>query len=263
MLIEYTIEATCEPKRRLGPEGLFDRLRCLARVLGADAPAAEEAAAGRKAEFELRPLAYHCNRCPANCAGRAFGCFGIVQGPLAEEAEEWLIGLLPETLKPGGSDTAASPEQVRQVRALLQRLQELGASGRLVDEQHRGTPLLEGKRPAERRYGPFYRRVRLTSSQLIELLFLRGTVEPADAELVCRALAVWEDGGEGEDGLPEAVFTQPADDEDDPSVAELKQYFLTLMVACSLDLAVRVRLQPEETSPARGPAAGPLDGEDA
>jgi hypothetical protein len=250
MVVEYTIEAACEPKRKLGREGLLERLRCLARLREDDAPGKEAALEARKADFQLRPLAFHCARCPANHARRPFGCFGVIQGPISQEAEEWLVDLLPETLTPRRE---APPELGRQagfIHALARRMRELGVNGKAVDDSHRADGLFEGRRPVSRKFGPIFRTVRISSSQLLHWLLFRAKIEPSDAELICRALAVWEDGGKGEDGVPEVVFTQPPDEDDDPSVVELKQLFMALIVACSLDLDVRTEVQefdaPEE-----------------
>ena len=237
VLIEYTIEVECEPKRRLGVDGLFDRLRCLAGTMATDTPAPEETMAARRAEFQLRPLAFHCTRCPANHQGRAFGCFGMIQCPVSEEAEEWLIELLPETLKPG-----KEAPQVEYLQELIHRLRSFEITGKAVDDHHRTGSLIEARRGFGKRYGSILRPQVLTSSQLFQLLFLQERVEPADAELVCRALGVWEDGGIGDDGLPEVIFTQPADEDDDPSIGDLKHFLMALMVACSMEVGMRTRL---------------------
>ncbi len=251
MLIEYTIEIPCDPKRRFTREGLFDRLRVLAGALGMPYSATGERAAAREVEYELRPLAFHCARCPASYNSRAYGCFGMVQGPLSSEGEEWLLGLLPESLQPRKKGAEPDPRAVY-TRQLIARLAELGATGKLVDERYR-PGLLERRRPAQRRYGSMFRPVSVTSSQLLQVLLFSGVVAPLDAELAMRALGVWEDGERGEDGVPEVIFTQPADDEDDPTVADLKQFFMGLMVACSLNVAVRTRVAEAGAADPRGP----------
>src|SRR5262245_30749667 len=43
----------------------------------------------------LEPLATHCVGCAANRAGRDFGCFDLVNYPISQAAELWLLKQLP------------------------------------------------------------------------------------------------------------------------------------------------------------------------
>jgi len=257
MVVEYSIDVPCEPKRRFRLEGLFDRLRRLARVMGNTASGWEERTEARQAEFELRPLAFHCGKCPANYAARAFGCCGIVQAPISEDAEEWLIELLPETLRGKPSVEGPSPGQLEAVPRLARRLRELGVNGKALDERYRKGTLLQARRGAVQRYGFLFGAPALSTSQIFQLLFAGETVTPADAELLCRALGVWEDGETGDDGLPEVIFTQPPDDEDDTSILQLKQFFLALMHGCSLGVPVRTRIYQPPAPGANGNGSHP------
>lgn len=249
MRIEYAVELPCEPRRRFGEDGLRHRLRCLQQGRSA-LPGDPRAAAARQATFELRPLAFHCTRCPANFLDHEFGCSGSIAVPLSPEAEEWLIGRLPSRLNGRGKPTPAEASRIEATRRLLEWLTEAGIDGLLVDTAYRkARSLVERRRPAERRYGPLFRRTRLTSSQLLHLLFLRERVHPPVAETVCRALGIWEDGGPGADGIPEVVFTEPVQEEDDESVADLKEFLFALMIACSLDVPLRTELVEEGAPP--------------
>jgi hypothetical protein len=244
LAVDYLLEFSCEPKRRLGRERLLALLRRLARFRGEAAAWGEAAVQARDAEFELRPLAFHCVRCPANHAGREFGCFEALQLPLSGEAEEWLAELLPASLK--GRESAPDEAQQRAwVEKLLARLAELPIDGEQV-ERHRGPGrLLERRKPAARRYGSLFRPEVLTTGQLLALLLFGREVPPVLGELVCRALGVWLDE-KGEDGALEAVFNQPVEADDDPSVADLKQFLHALMVAASLDAPVGTELRAAE-----------------
>ncbi|HEU4754379.1 MAG TPA: hypothetical protein VFU47_14825 [Armatimonadota bacterium] len=242
MPVDYLLEFPCEPKRRLGRERLLELLRRLPRFRGEEATSGLAADEARDAGFQLRPLAFHCARCPANHAGREFGCFDAVELPLSAEAEEWLVELLPVSLKESDEVEAEEVRQRRSVRELIDRLRERPASAG-VDERRGSSRLVERKRPAERRYGALFRRERLTSGQLVDLLLLEAPVHPETAELACRALGVWQDGGTGEDGVPEAVFCEPVQPDDDPSVADLKQYLHALMVASSLSAPVTTEVR--------------------
>jgi hypothetical protein len=48
-----------------------------------------------------------------------------------------------------------------------------------------------------------------------------------------------------EDGVPEMVFTQPRENEDDASVAQIKLFFYAAMIACSLDVPIRLERVPD------------------
>lgn len=258
MPLDYILDIPCEPKRRFGIDGLLDRLRLLATLEAGVEPRPGDAAAIREAMFELRPIAFHCARCPANHLNREFGCYGCVETPITAEAEEWLIELLPASLNPRDNKSPAAKDRAERVRLLAQEFREHGISGKPVDERRRSGNrgvaradagfTLELPRPVVRKYGALLRRIRITSSQLLHYLFLYGELEPKGAEEFCRALGIWEDGGEGDDGTPEVVFTQPEELSDDPSVADLKRFFLALIIACSLNVSVRTSVTPERPS---------------
>lgn len=246
MAIDYTLELPCEPKRKLGLEGLSDRLRLLEDLQTELDLTPEQMASVREVVFELRPLAFHCSKCPANHRNREFGCFGRVETPLSEEAEDWILELLPPTLVPTEAESKEQRGQVQAAARLVERLKALEITGKTLDQRRptRKQPepgpetLVEGRSGVGRSYGKLFRRSRLGTSPILELLLLRHTVSPADAELVCRALGIWVEGGEGEDGVSEMYFTQPIEGDDDPTVAQLKLFFYALMVACSLEVNV-------------------------
>jgi hypothetical protein len=247
MVLDYLIDIPCEPRRRLGLEALLARLRLLARARYSETLNPEEAAAARTAMFDLQPLMFHCGRCPANAAGHEFGCYGCLHEPVSIEAEEWLYDRLPLTLSEKRAEDDAERKQMERVRALAETLRVEQNTGDTVDER-RGPGLAIRPKGMTRTYGSFFRRRSVGSSQLLELLLTRGVIDPATAELLCRALAVWQDGGIAADGLPEAVFTEPPADTDDQATADLKQLFLALMTACSLDVPVRTWLEPPHVS---------------
>lgn len=251
MLIQYSVDLPCEPKRRLGGDTLGDRLRHLTRVVSDPEPTPGDVAYARRAEFQLRPLAFHCSKCPANFGGRAFGCFGLLQCPISEEAEEWLMNLLPETLDP--RRLRAEGRRAGAVRSLLDRLAERGLDGRPVDSSRGPTGIARGRRPVTRRYGSLLKPIRVSSSQLLQLMLMGDRLGSADGELLCRALGVWEDAGVAEDGVNEVVFSQLQDPDDEPSVGELKDFLLAVMVAGSFEIGVRTSLHPD-TADERRPA---------
>jgi hypothetical protein len=235
--LDYMIDLPCDPKRRFGREGLWERVRSLDPTRSAG-----DALRALESGFELRPVAFHCVRCPANRSRREFACEGALPLPLSAEGERWLAGLLPVSLRERDAESPAQTRQIRAAHDLARRLPELAVSGADCEQGFRGAGLLEAPHPTVRQYGWLWRPTRLTSSQLLELLLLRGRVEPAPAEAVCRALGVWHDGDRTADGVPEVVFTQPVESADEPSVAGLKRFLLALMIAASLDVPLLTSL---------------------
>lgn len=244
MPIDFTLEFPCEPKRKLGLEGLSDRLRLLENLHRELELTPEQTASVREVVFELRPLAFHCGKCPANHRNREFGCFGRIEAPISVDAEDWLWELLPASLTPAEGDTPQQRAQAQAVTRLIARLRELEITGRAADQrrprrsQGGDPPLFEADKGVRRTYGRLFRRVRLTTSQLLEALLLRGTIHTDLGELICRALGIWQEGSVGEDGVPEMYFTQPIEGDDDPTVAQLKLLFYAIMTAGSLNTNV-------------------------
>jgi hypothetical protein len=245
MEIDYVIEFPCVPKRRLRSPGLLTLLRRIERFRSAEQPGKAEAAEAREADFRLRPLAFHCARCPANHAGGSFGCHGRLETPISAHAEEWLGDLLPASLTPREDTTFEQRCQIESVRDLLQYLSQHPVTGKLADARRGGEELLERKHPLTKRYGSLFRSRTVSTSQLLQLLLLGERLQPEPAELLCRALGAWVDGGDGDDGIPEVVFTMPLETDDDSSVADLKDFLHALIVACSLDAPVRLVLDDE------------------
>jgi hypothetical protein len=251
--IDYTIDLPCEPRRIFGKQGLLDRLRSFHGTSVSDESIGGTIAAGMEAEFELRPLAFHCIGCPANASRGSYGCYGALKMPISAAAEEWLFRQLPRRLRPKKDASPHLRQQMQAAGRLIARLDTMRLTGKIVDERHRGGELLQRKRPLRRKYGFWFRRTTLSTSQLFELLFLRERLRPDDAELVLRALGVWESGGKDEDGLPLVVYNAPAEDDDEDSVAELKDFLLTLTLACSTSSEIRIFLQ-EKQEPKRDAA---------
>src|SRR5690606_18251401 len=48
----------------------------------------------------LDEFAPHCVGCPANLAGKAYGCVGYINYPISNEAEIWLLEQLPDVRDP-------------------------------------------------------------------------------------------------------------------------------------------------------------------
>jgi len=132
---------------------------------------------------ELKPFEAQCGGCPANITGQPFGCSGYIRYPLPSRAEEWLMGRLPESL-----DSAAGQFLTRAIR-------EMGYKGAPTRRMRRGRwqggkRFLERTRPARRRWGGFLRGTRITSDQVLEILWLVGSLEPAHCLFVSLFLGI-------------------------------------------------------------------------
>lgn len=237
-VIDYCIDLACEPKRKLGLERLLQCLQQLTEVPGSRPP---DTAAAQEAGFKLRPLAFHCRRCPASLTHEAFGCFGSINLPLTPAAEWWFIDLLPRSLK---APKRASEEERRRVEAFRGFLEWWRARG-VPEQAVRAHRLVSGtfhlRRPPSRGYGPPWRRTHVDTDLLYHLLLSPDRLDPRPAEMLCRALGLWVDGEPDASGVRPAVFARPPERDDPPEIRELKQYFVALMVACSLERAVVLR----------------------
>lgn len=245
MVIDFVIELPCEPKRRLRPPGILTLLRRIETSQGGGEPVGQEDAAAREAGFRLRPLAFHCAQCPANHANSAFGCHGRIHAPLSAAAEEWLADQWPSSLTAREDWTPDQRAQLKSFRRLLEFIEREKVTGAAAEVERSSGGMFLRKKPRRKRYGPLFRRSTSSSSQILELLFLAGRVEPDVGELVCRALGVWVDLESAEDGVAEVLFTAPEEPEDDPSLVDVKQYLHALMVASSLSVPVKLVLDDE------------------
>lgn len=123
MAIDYIIEYDCIPKQTLTQEGIIQRLKEKERAetiiqwfraAGDGRPPSEMGFEFSKSTPEeegekelivvqdlldhaanLEPLEHHCKGCPANRAGKPFGCMGFIQYPISARAEAWLLDRLP------------------------------------------------------------------------------------------------------------------------------------------------------------------------
>jgi hypothetical protein len=240
--IDYTVDLDCEPKRRFGLGGLAERLSLVEKIQSAGGASREQTSLLREVMFELGPVGFHCMRCPANHREQEFGCYGRVDTPISAEAEEWLMSLLPTSLTRPDPNTAEMRAQAEFVPALLDQMEAMQIPLRALDERRSarksGAAELERKKQLTHTYGRLLKKRRISSDQLVYLLLYGGSIQPEAAEILCRALGIWQEGGLGEDGVPEVAFTQPLDSDDDGSIAQLKLLFYALMVACSLGVAV-------------------------
>ncbi len=120
MAIDYIIELDCPPKRVLSADGILERLKerqraaeviAWFRAAGDKRPPAEmgfefsHSASSEKQLIIVQDLldhaaaldehAGHCQNCPANISGEAYGCMGFINYPISAQAEVWLLERLP------------------------------------------------------------------------------------------------------------------------------------------------------------------------
>lgn len=202
----------------------------------------------RRASEALKPLALHCDGCPATLTGGDFGCVHSITLPLSEVSERWLV------------KRAGPPESLagQLLRATIEQM-NLGQCELL--DQWRTSGLLQSERPKaididDHEAGEA---LAVTSDHLLHFLFMSGDIEPTralsallflralstdtDQELgtdtVIRLIHAFQMGG-GEGSLPEFVFTAPPQLSDDPSVFELKTFLFALFRAFQLGVPVRL-----------------------
>lgn len=120
----------------------------------------------------------HCNGCPANVSGRSFGCIGKVNYPITSEAEAWLLSRLPEDAK-GPS-----------LSLLFKFLADLEIDGAQVDPQRTRAQMFELKAPAVRKWGGWFDKKQITSSQLLYMLAFGGNIGPQQAQLYTKLLSL-------------------------------------------------------------------------
>jgi hypothetical protein len=149
---------------------------------------------GQKEEVELRvadllaeaaplkQLAVYCNSCSANMLRTDFGCGGAIHYPLTRQAEQWLVSRLPDDLNtPCGF-------------LLQQAIQDFKYNGVNIDAARVRDDLYEMKSPAVRYWGRFFsRKIRITSSQILQMMFDVGSFLPAHAKMLAYFLGYIDD----------------------------------------------------------------------
>lgn len=126
MGIDYVLDLACTPKQQLGVDVLVELVKSKTRA-DAVLEMVRKDGDGRtpdQIQFEvvlqtpdgtksetvsvqtlidqavpLEPLRAHCAGCPANGDSPGFGCYRSIPYPIPEEAEAWLLGLLPDDIE--------------------------------------------------------------------------------------------------------------------------------------------------------------------
>ncbi len=117
----------------------------------------------------LDPLAHHCDGCPANASARPFGCYGSIAYPIQISTEDWLMARLPDSL-----DSTAG-------QLLNHSIKDLNFDGRLLAQMRSNDVFFESKKPRVRSWGTWLSKTRITSDQILQMMFCVGEVEPSHA----------------------------------------------------------------------------------
>jgi len=186
----------------------------------------------------------HRDECPAcELLGEDLACVGLVAPRVAAEAEAALLRRLPDDLE-------SLPGVL--LRQFLEEAKVAGDGGAAL----RALGLFEAPGPMSRHWGPFFRRVTVTSDQLLEAMFDAGDVTPPHAlALLCHLGGLLIDGerplaAEHGPRLGELVrapktrrtrtaCTIPAPT-GDPAAAPFDRYLRALYAGFVLDCPVRV-----------------------
>ena len=261
MAIDTIVDLGCVPKQTLGTVGILERLKGrsraeavirLYRKAGDNRPPSEmgfelsrtNAQGNEETQVivvqamldqaaDLDPLEGYCAGCPANAAARPFGCMNFIQYPISAAAEVWLLKQLPP------------PDEPLPWLLLRQTVQEMGYTGQSAAPLRTGGSYFQEPGGFARALGEFA----VTTNQLFEMVFMLGPILPAHAGALLLFFNAIPRNGETEDlttildrllptdALRERYpFQQLADDEDDATISELKQFLYALWHAWSLNV---------------------------
>jgi hypothetical protein len=261
MGIDYLIHYDCEPKRAVTLEGLITRLKGrdraekiikLYRVNGDQrspshmgfemvrrTPDGEEETEIvivqdlLDAAEELKPWEHYCAGCPANSAGRPFGCIGSINYPISISAERWLLNQLPSNDHP-------------LPYILLQKaIREMGYKGEsAIGLRSEEEVYMQSLEPLIRDYDGFT----VSGNQVFEMLFLSSPIRPAHASLLLQFFGAISPNLEADEIMRLAVPpTQEWIDQnapflfkpsaiDDETISDLKAFFKAMYTAWRLSV---------------------------
>lgn len=171
----------------------------------------------------LKELAVHCSNCPVNVRSADFGCGGAIHYPITAKSERWLLSRLPADL--------ATPAGQLLTRAIA----DFHYDGREVDAARRRKEVYEADKPYRRKWGGFFAKRTITSSQVLQMAFGVGSLQAAHARLVAYFLGFVNDDFN--------VRNDPTDRPehgDDHGIIEMKCFFSVAALAGTRDVSVLV-----------------------
>jgi hypothetical protein len=259
MAIDYVIQYDCLPRQELTTDGIIERLKSEERARtiidmfrrnGDDRPPSEMGFEFTRSTPEgqeetrliivqdlldkaaqLQPLAHHCQSCPANRAGKPYGCVGFIQYPISQAAEKWMMDRLPV------------PDETLVWLLLRQGVKEFQYDGTSVQPLRDADNIyFEESQVFNRRLGEFD----IDSNQLFEMIFAVGNINPNHAALLLlfmhaiprdlEASTIMNIAPAPPDLEQHHPFLLKPDPEDDDSISELKAFFYALYLAWKLDV---------------------------
>jgi hypothetical protein len=212
MGIDFVLDAPCPVKDELSTAGLVQLVKCrsraeaiidLARREGNNKPAAElfitqilqtpdglqeqqqiSAEALLDQAAPLAGLAHECEDCAGRLAREPFTCYGSIRYPIQRRTEEWLLSLLPDNL-----DSTAG--------VLLQKsVADFGYDGGPFVALRSNPAFFESPQESQRTWrgkgflGRFTTAFTLTSTQLLQMMFGVGELQPAHCQMLCLFLGL-------------------------------------------------------------------------
>jgi hypothetical protein len=185
-------------------------------VFTPDGPSESEARISDLIEqsLPLRELAPACAGCPHRIRNVPFGCGGAINYPISFRAERWLVDRLPDDL--------TSPRG----RLLLKAIKDFAYDGRNIDAARTRQELYESKVPAERTWGSWFSKKKITSSQILQMCFTLGPLQPAHARMMAYFL-----GFGGDDASATTSRKDVPGETDDSSVDQLHAFFALCALA--------------------------------
>jgi len=261
LAIDYMIEFDCPPKRELSAAGILERLKERQRAreiidwfrdagderppeqMGFEFSQSTPSDSGDKQLIVVQDLldhaavlddqANHCQGCPANRAGQAYGCTGFIQYPITALAETWLLDRLPV------------PEEPLVWLLLRQGIQKFGYDGASVKSLRAaadGPTYFELPNAPQRRLGE----LRVSSDQLLEMIFGVGEriipnhagilllfVRAVERDLEAEAIQDISSSEPVKRERYDFEMSQPA--ESDPCIREFVAFFHALYTAWKLN----------------------------
>ncbi|HET6249047.1 MAG TPA: hypothetical protein VFE47_15220 [Tepidisphaeraceae bacterium] len=132
----------------------------------------------------LEGLAHHCQDCSANLAMKPFTCYGSIRYPIRLRTEQWLLSLLPEDI----NCTAG---------IILQKyIKDFRYDGGDILKLRQNPTFFEDRTGPTRTWkskgflGRLSTAFSLTSSQLLQMLFCVGALQPPHCTMLCLFLGL-------------------------------------------------------------------------
>lgn len=261
MALDYVIDFACIPKAQLTTPGLVERLKSMHRARALIEMHRQEGdmRPPRELDFEftrrtgdgkevtsmltvqhlldeaadLAPLTHHCEGCPANRTGGAFGCVGFIDYPISGEGETWMLQQLPDM------------QEVLPWLLLKDGLEAFQYDGQTVAPLRLDPTYFEERVPAFRNLGEFI----VNSNQTFEMTFMVGDINPNHAailmlffnaiprDLPAEKITSLSRAAADPEGLP---FQHKMGLSDEHSIGQFKEFLHALYLAWSLNVMLGV-----------------------